>query len=131
MSDRKSIFSQMQEQESSEWLEVALGQRKEVSFARNRLSMAHCQQIGQELASNITLELLNLHQTKIGDDGVKHICEGLAANDTLKDLYLGGCKLTDRGATYLADALKRNFCLDTLNIQFNQVGEVKHYEFSL
>ena len=123
MSDRKSIFSQMQEQESSEWLEVALGQRKEVSFARNRLSMAHCQQIGQELASNTTLTLLNLHQTKIGDDGIKHICEGLAVNDILKDLYLGGCGFTDRGATYLSDALKRNYCLDTLNIQFNKVGE--------
>ena len=104
-------------------IDVKLGQRKTISFARKSLSVADCQHIGQELASNTTLTLLNLHQTKIGDDGIKHICEGLAVNDTLKDLYLGGCGFTDRGATYLSDALKRNYCLDTLNIQFNKVGE--------
>ena len=98
-----------------------LGQSQHVTFARKRLTVMDCRRIGLELASNRTATSLNLHQTKIGDAGVEHICKGLAVNSHLKTLYLGGCAIGDTGATFVSEAMRQNDTLHTLNMQFSKV----------
>jgi hypothetical protein len=63
------------------------------------------------------LEVLDLTNTAIGDDGVKVLCEALKTNKNLRYLYLDANGLTDQSAVHLADYF-RTLVVD----QDNRVG---------
>lgn len=60
------------------------------------------------LRTNNTLELLDLTGNKIGNIGVKAICEALLDNTSLKVLNIKDNQITDEGAKAIAHLLSIN-----------------------
>lgn len=75
------------------------------------------------------IEVLDLTNTGIGDDGVKFLCEALKENRNLRHLYLDANGLTERSAVYLADYFRHmdhstNVGITSLWIGVNRLGDV-------
>jgi Leucine Rich repeat len=60
-----------------------------LDLSSSNIDTAQAKQIAKELATNSTLETLNLDTNSIGGDGAQAIAHALTANKTLKQLWLG------------------------------------------
>ena len=71
------------------------------------------------LATNATLETLEISNVNITDEDTSHLSDMLTNNKTLKELDLTDCNITDSGIQNISEALKRNQTMTTLNISNN------------
>ncbi|XXQ37321.1 Leucine-rich repeat-containing protein [Plasmodiophora brassicae] len=70
------------------------------------------------------MRLLNLSANAgLGDEGLQALCAGLEGHANLADLSLADCGLTAAGASLLSDALATLPDLQSLNLEFNVVGD--------
>jgi len=84
--------------------------------------------IADALLVNGALTSLDISNNRMGDDGVKPICEALKQNSSLKALDLNasqtsGGVIGPQGAQYLADMLSVNGALTALNLSSNYLGD--------
>jgi Leucine Rich repeat len=79
----------------------------------------HGDLIGQLLAMSTSLESIDLQFNWLGDQDVKHICQGLCKNTSLRELNLHGCsRVTKSGLQTLMTCLERhNTSLHTVTAQ--------------
>ncbi|XP_042546009.1 NACHT, LRR and PYD domains-containing protein 3-like [Dipodomys spectabilis] len=88
------------------------------------LSAACCETLAQVLCFNKSLTKLLLINNKIGDLGLKLLCEGLKRPDCqLKDLALWTCHLTAACCQDLCNALYTNEHLTDLDLSDNALGD--------
>lgn len=88
------------------------------------LSTACCEPLAQVLSSTQSLTRLLLINNKIGDLGLKLLCEGLKQPDCqLKDLSLWTCNLTGACCWDLCNALYTNEHLRDLDLSDNALGD--------
>ncbi|EFC44532.1 predicted protein [Naegleria gruberi] len=109
-------------------------------FASNRIQILNLQNnlideegakvIAFELMNNTSLKVLNLQHNKIGDKGASHIAKMLASNITLQELDLGSNRISVEGASSLVTGLKSNKSLLKLNLRSNIMGDPGAYMFS-
>lgn len=81
-------------------------------------------QIGQALATNSTLEELDVSFNAFGDLGGQSVGAALHVNPTLRVLNLAQNSIGARGAFTLAAGLRSNTSMVELNMQGNPVGEI-------
>ena len=79
--------------------------------------------LGEGLAKNSTLTLLDLDKNQISDDGAHGLGEGLSKNSTLTLLYLNGNQISDDGARGLGEGLAKNSTLTELDLDKNQISD--------
>lgn len=82
---------------------------------------SHGAKVVSECLNNSILQVLNISQNKLSDDGVIAISDSLKTNHTLKALHIGDNKITNKGAAKIADAIKSNKSLSHLNISRNYI----------
>lgn len=80
------------------------------------------------LRHNQSIEILDLHNTAIFDQGVKHLFDGLKDNQSLHSLYLDANAITEQGAYAIADYFKelteqKRTGLNTLYLTINRIGD--------
>lgn len=78
----------------------------------------------KDIATNNSLEYLNLDNLRVGVDAAVDLAYSLKDNKTLKELILTGNELDDRAAIELAYALKYNKSLKNLVISNNKIGKL-------
>jgi len=84
--------------------------------------------IADALRVNGALTSLAISNNRMGDDGVKPICEALRQNSSLKALDLNasqtsGGEIGPQGAQYLADLLSVNGALTSVDLGGNKLGD--------
>jgi len=79
--------------------------------------------LGHALHHNVHLKILDLHNTKFGDDDAVALANGLRNNTHLKRLHMQNNRIYDHGATALGKALLENDCLEFLSLSSNGVGD--------
>ena len=78
-------------------------------------------QISDSLCNNETLKQLWLSQvTGITDEDMTHLSTVLATNTTLEELDLYNCNITDNGVQYICEGLTKNHTLTKLSIGHNR-----------
>ena len=78
-----------------------------------------------DLGHNYAVEILDVSQRAITDEGAKMIASALHNNTGLKKLVLWSNLIGDQGALALADALKHNVTtLEYLDLSNNLIGDV-------
>ncbi|XP_040190226.1 ribonuclease inhibitor-like [Rana temporaria] len=76
------------------------------------------------LITNRFLITLDLSRNKLGDSGIKLLCEGLRdPRCTLQDLRVDGCGVTSSGCDDLGSILITNRFLTRLNLSRNNLGD--------
>jgi Ran GTPase-activating protein (RanGAP) involved in mRNA processing and transport len=90
-------------------------QRGNGSFNSKLLSAA--------LASNSSLEVLDISNMSLGDEHAKHLVEALVVNTALRDLYLSRNRVTVEGINYLAERLPEIKGLKKLSLWGNLLTE--------
>lgn len=78
--------------------------------------------LGHALHHNTHLKILDLHDTKFGDDDAIALADGLRNNSHLKRLHMHNNRIYDKGTTALGRALLENNCLEFLSLASNGVG---------
>ncbi|KAM5221739.1 NACHT, LRR and PYD domains-containing protein 12-like [Ctenodactylus gundi] len=102
----------------------AKGTVKNLVLSECSLSAACCEPLAQILSTSRTLTRLLLINNKIGDLGLKLLCEGLKQPDCqLKDLALWTCRLTGSCCPDLCNALYTNKHLRDLDLSDNALGD--------
>jgi Ran GTPase-activating protein (RanGAP) involved in mRNA processing and transport len=66
---------------------------------------------------------LNLHETRICDDGAKAIADALKVNHGLKTLDVSFNNIYDDGAKHIAHTFKVNHHLKELNLRENKISD--------
>ena len=96
---------------------------------RNPLGVEGCEHLGRMLGHNDTLELLDLHNTGIFDEGVEALAKAITATGkrlSLQHLYLSANALTERSLVALAPvmtaALPAPCSLVSLYLSINRLG---------
>ncbi|XP_044115818.1 ribonuclease inhibitor isoform X2 [Neovison vison] len=85
---------------------------------------ASCASFGEVLAQNKGLTVLQLSNNKLGDAGVRDLCQGLRQpGAVLRDLGLGDCDVADEGCASLASLLLVNHSLRELDLSNNCMSE--------
>ncbi|XP_059008734.1 ribonuclease inhibitor isoform X1 [Mustela lutreola] len=85
---------------------------------------ASCASFGEMLAQNKHLMELHLSCNKLGDAGVRELCEGLRQPGTvLRELWIGDCDVGDEGCASLASLLLVNCSLRELDLSNNCMSE--------
>lgn len=79
--------------------------------------------ISQVIEKNTTLQELGLQDSKIGNDGCKHISQALKENKSLKKLNLGLNQIEDSGCQLISQALEKNTSLAELLLFSNRIKE--------
>lgn len=74
---------------------------------RNPIMADGCTPLSRMLAVNTTLEVLDLFNCGIGDEGVINLFREIGGNITMKHLYIGANGLTHRAMPVLADYFQR------------------------
>mmetsp|Transcript_158590 Transcript_158590/g.280071 ORF Transcript_158590/g.280071 Transcript_158590/m.280071 type:complete len:639 (-) Transcript_158590:31-1947(-) len=69
------------------------------------------------------LELLDLNNVRVGDEGISRMAIALSLNMLLKTLCLAFNSIGSKGAEALATALEHNVTLEILDIRDNEVGD--------
>nr|XP_032635809.1 NACHT, LRR and PYD domains-containing protein 12-like [Chelonoidis abingdonii] len=85
------------------------------------IAASGCKYFASVLSANQTLKELDLRGSKLGDLGVKQLCEGLKHPDCkLQKLVLGYCGITASDCKYLASVLSTNQTLKELDLGGNK-----------
>ncbi|XP_074994758.1 NACHT, LRR and PYD domains-containing protein 12-like [Calonectris borealis] len=88
------------------------------------LTSAGCEDLGAVLSTNQRLRDLDIGDNKLGDAGVRLLCEGLKhPTCRLEKLRLWWCRLTSAGCGDLATALSTNQSLRELDVGSNDLGD--------
>ncbi|KAI0212767.1 Leucine-rich repeat-containing protein 45 [Lamellibrachia satsuma] len=97
---------------------------RKLEMKGNNVRGSACEAVGRMLAQNKILLSLCLEWNAVGmlDTSFGMFCEGLATNATLQVLDLRNNQITHDGAGELASALKRNTTLRSLDLRWNNVG---------
>lgn len=101
---------------------------KTLWLKRNPLKATSAGSLRDMLAQNRTLELLDLDNTGLLDEGIEHIFFPLAADRALllplRHLYLGACGISARGSTAIASFITSPAAsnLETLYLSMNPIG---------
>ena len=69
---------------------------------------------------NHTLQVLDISENPIGDEGIADIVKILNGSSICK-LDVSKCNITDDGAKPLAASLKNNHTIELLSVQFNKI----------
>jgi Ran GTPase-activating protein (RanGAP) involved in mRNA processing and transport len=94
----------------------------EVNLSNNLITLADGR-FTAALASNTSLQKINLWDNKIGDEGVRSLASALKVNNTLRCINLYGNTISKVGAQFLSEALMVNTSLDNMNLHSNSIGE--------
>ncbi|KAM4706507.1 NACHT, LRR and PYD domains-containing protein 3-like [Discoglossus pictus] len=96
---------------------------KELRLDRCNLTLSCCVDLYNVITTNRSLITLDLSRNKLGDSGVKRLCDGLRHPDcALKELRLYRCYLTSSCCEDLQDVITTNRSLITLDLSGNQLG---------
>ncbi|XP_013146298.1 PREDICTED: leucine-rich repeat-containing protein 74B-like [Papilio polytes] len=82
-----------------------------------------CFHLGEMLAENGTLTVLNLCGCRIGPEGAKRLFINLPKNKTLQELILSRNQLYDEGVEHLALAIKRGTAVCKINLSYNSLSD--------
>uniref|UniRef100_A0A2K5ZDF8 NLR family pyrin domain containing 13 n=1 Tax=Mandrillus leucophaeus TaxID=9568 RepID=A0A2K5ZDF8_MANLE len=97
-------------------------ERLELWFCQ--LGAPSCRYLSDALLQNRSLAHLNLSKNRLGDEGVKFLCEALGRPDcNLQSLNLSGCSFTREGCRELAIALKHNHNVKILDLGQNDLQD--------
>nr|XP_028694839.1 NACHT, LRR and PYD domains-containing protein 13 [Macaca mulatta] len=97
-------------------------ERLELWFCQ--LGAPSCRYLSDALLQNRSLAHLNLSKNRLGDEGVKFLCEALGRPDcNLQSLNLSGCSFTREGCRELANALKHNHNVKILDLGQNDLQD--------
>ena len=108
------------------------GTLKMLNISSNNLGRKGAQAMATCLASNKTLERLdmswnNLGQMKTNEKdpvGIKVISKAMRKNKCLKVLNLSGNNMSNRGATFVAEMLQENKTLVNLSLRCNGIESI-------
>ncbi|XP_023040088.2 NACHT, LRR and PYD domains-containing protein 13 [Piliocolobus tephrosceles] len=97
-------------------------ERLELWFCQ--LGAPSCRYLSDALLQNRSLAHLNLSKNRLGDEGVKFLCEALGRPDcNLQSLNLSGCSFTREGCRELANALRHNHNVKILDLGQNDLQD--------
>ncbi|KAM4642317.1 NACHT, LRR and PYD domains-containing protein 3-like isoform 2-T2 [Discoglossus pictus] len=97
---------------------------KELRLWRCDLTSSCCKDLHHVITANGSLIKLDLGNNKLGDSGVKSLCDGLKhPNCTLQDLRLYICQLTSACCKDLCDVMTTNRSLIKLDLTYNPLGD--------
>ncbi|XP_044870335.1 NACHT, LRR and PYD domains-containing protein 3-like [Mauremys mutica] len=89
------------------------------------IAASGCKYFASVLSTNQTLKELDLRGSKLGDLGVKQLCEGLKHPDCkLQKLVLGDCGIVASGCKYFASVLSTNQTLKELDLRGSKLGDL-------
>uniref|UniRef100_H3A7T5 NACHT, LRR and PYD domains-containing protein 3 n=1 Tax=Latimeria chalumnae TaxID=7897 RepID=H3A7T5_LATCH len=95
-----------------------------LGLAECNLTSSSCGKLSAVFVTNSLLTELNLSQNKLGDSGVKMLCDGLnKSNCRLEKLEFIECGLTAGCCTDLSSAISKNSSLTELNLNKNRLGD--------
>ncbi|XP_076986548.1 NACHT, LRR and PYD domains-containing protein 2 [Tamandua tetradactyla] len=87
------------------------------------LTEACCKDLSSALIVNQRLMYLSLAKNKLGDSGVRLLCEGLSYPDCkLQTLVLSCCSVTEVGCNHLSKLLQQKSSLTHLDLGLNPIG---------
>lgn len=90
---------------------------------RNPLKAAGMVPIGRLISQNVTLQVLDLLNCGLLDDGVKILFQSMSSNRSLRHLYLSANGITAVGLGYIRDYYAKNeSLLETLFLGSNRIG---------
>jgi len=98
---------------------------KWLNLAGTNGSESGCECIGDSLAINTTLRVLNLciyiveikiDECNIGENGCKCISKGLVKNIALKKIYMGKNKIGSDGVVYISEVIDKNKSLKKIEM---------------
>ncbi|KAM7165083.1 NACHT, LRR and PYD domains-containing protein 3-like isoform 3-T8 [Macrochelys suwanniensis] len=88
------------------------------------LRIGSCGSLSHVLRTNQTLSELELKWNRLGDSGVKLLCEGLKCqNSRLQKIVLWGCELTADCCGELSSVLTTRKTLTEVNLNLNELGD--------
>ncbi|XP_039391577.1 NACHT, LRR and PYD domains-containing protein 3-like isoform X1 [Mauremys reevesii] len=88
------------------------------------LTTGGCGSLSHMLRTNQTLSELELKWNRLGDSGVKLLCEGLKCqNSRLQKIVLWGCELTADCCGELSSVLATRKTLTEVNLNLNELGD--------
>ncbi|CAM4688641.1 unnamed protein product [Lepidochelys kempii] len=96
---------------------------KTLNFEECDLTDTCCGDLATLLRTNQSLTDLKLGGNKLGDAGVKLLCEGLKQNCKLQSLNLEECGVADAGCGDLAAVLRTSQSLAELDLSGNKLGD--------
>ncbi|KAM4709331.1 NACHT, LRR and PYD domains-containing protein 3-like [Discoglossus pictus] len=97
---------------------------KELGLVGCDLTSSCCEDLQDVITTNRSLIRLDLYDNKLGDSGVKRLCDGLRHPDcALKKLRLRRCDLTSSCCEDLQDVITTNRSLITLDLSYNKLGD--------
>ena len=90
----------------------------------DKINQSSMQQIIKALITNNSIEDFNLSRTGVNNDQQTMIllADLIAKNKSLRSLYMQRLNLTDTSLYHLIDPLSQSLNLETLNLDFNDVG---------
>lgn len=77
----------------------------------------------QALSCRKDLQVINISNSNIGDEGTKDLCDALLNNKHLETINLHGNKITAKGITEVANLVKQNSSVKRINIGYNPIGD--------
>ena len=80
------------------------------------LTSLSAESLAEALTTNKHLEILNISNNALCDDGIQHLAHALRVNQGLKTLWLMSCGMTDVGLECLAKSLQHTNVLTQLRV---------------
>ncbi|KAM4642292.1 NACHT, LRR and PYD domains-containing protein 3-like [Discoglossus pictus] len=97
---------------------------QELRLERCGLTLSCCKDLHNVITTNRSLIKMDLRENKLGDSGVKLLCDGLKHPDcTLQKLGLECCALTSSCGADLQDVITTNRSLIKLKLSSNNLGD--------
>ncbi|XP_021075157.1 NACHT, LRR and PYD domains-containing protein 2 isoform X1 [Mus pahari] len=94
-----------------------------VSLENCQLTEACCKDLSSVLMVSQTLTHLSLANNKLGDNGVKYLCESLSHTACkLQTLVLWSCNITNTGCHHVSKMLGQTLSLKHLDLGLNRIG---------
>lgn len=95
----------------------------ELILSANQIGLGGVQALSSALATNTSLELLDIASNPLGDAGVAALAAALAANTTLIELTLSAAQFGDVGAAALGRAFGAKSAIRSLDVSHNGIGD--------
>ena len=93
-----------------------------LDLGRNEINHEGAEFIADALKINTRLQIINLECNLIDAEASKFIADALKVNTTLQLIILKSNVINHEGAEFIADALKVNTGLQTINLECNLIG---------